>query len=67
MMKVLCKDRHYRRFGTIYTKMGQYKVTSYYCQSCHKEFPIKEFNLMKKDYKNHTCKARLKELNKVER
>ena len=76
-MKVLCKDRHYRKFTRSWD--------DYFCDSCNKKvverkfFPVRwdskankrigdgridwycEDKLIKK-LKNHTCKARLKEL-----
>ena len=57
-MKVLCKDRHYRKFA-----ISEIGIAT--CLHCRKSFlwnnPRQRENI-NKQLKNHTCKARLKEL-----
>jgi hypothetical protein len=61
IMKILCKDRHYRWFeyiggGTLECKSCKWRASTFYYS----------YHLTKEDnkLKNHTCKQRLKELRK---
>lgn len=59
-MKFLCKDRHYRRFSICNSEIiNGIEYETFTCNSCNET--IYEDGFFVK-LKNHTCKARLKEL-----